>query len=144
MTTIQGYFLDDLTIGQRQESQNTVTEKDIELFAEVSGDDNPLHMDETYAVTTMFKSRIAHGMLSAGYISALLGTKLPGPGAIYMSQSLKFRAPVRIGDTVVSSVEVSDIDERRGRVTLACSCEVDGKVVVSGDAMVMVPSKDKA
>jgi 3-hydroxybutyryl-CoA dehydratase len=105
MTDIVTYF-EDLTVGQEASLSKTVTEADIVAFAEVSGDRNPVHLDAAYAATTMFKERIAHGMLSAAYISAVFGMKLPGPGAIYISQTLNFKAPVKIGDTVVATVKV--------------------------------------
>jgi 3-hydroxybutyryl-CoA dehydratase len=114
---------------------------DIEAFAEVSGDTNPVHLDEAYAQGTTFGGRIAHGMLSAAYISAVLGTKLPGPGAIYLSQTMRFRRPVRIGDTVTARATVKDLDETRGQVTLQTVCEVNGKAVVDGEAVVMVPRR---
>ncbi len=107
---MQGAYLEDLEIGQTAELRRTVTEHDIEAFAEVTGDENPVHLDEAYAAATQFKGRIAHGMLSAGYISAVLGTQLPGPGAIYVSQTLNFRRPVRIGDEVTAEVKVTSID----------------------------------
>ncbi len=137
-----GLFLEDLGIGQTAELQHTVTDADIRAFAAVSGDDNPVHLDEAYAATTPFKTRIAHGMLSAGYISAVLGTRLPGPGAIYLSQTMNFRRPVRIGDEVLTRATVSAIDAERSRVTLATVCEVGGKAVVEGEAVVMVPRRD--
>ncbi len=137
-----GLFLEDLGIGQTAELQHTVTDADIRAFAAVSGDDNPVHLDEAYAATTPFKTRIAHGMLSAGYISAVLGTRLPGPGAIYLSQTMNFRRPVRIGDEVLTRATVSAIDTERARVTLVTVCEVGGKTVVEGEAVVMVPRRD--
>ena len=139
---MQGLFLEDLSVGQSAEISHTVTDADIRAFAAVSGDNNPVHLDEAYAAATPFKTRIAHGMLSAGYISAMLGTKLPGPGAIYLSQTMSFRRPVRIGDEVTARVTVSAIDPERSRVTLATVCEVAGKAVVEGEAVVMVPRKD--
>ena len=134
-------YLEDLEAGQTAELRRTVTEADIVAFADVTGDDNPLHLDEAYAATTPFKGRIAHGMLSAGYISAVLGTQLPGPGAIYVSQTLNVRRPVRIGDEVTAEVKVAAIDPARGRVTLETACVVAGKTVVEGEAVVMVPKK---
>src|SRR6185312_1381758 len=107
---MQGAFLEELEVGQSAELKRTVAEADLVAFAEVTGDDNPLHLDEAYAATTQFKGRIAHGMLSAGYISAVLGTRLPGPGAIYVSQSLSFKRPVRIGDEVTAEAKVAAID----------------------------------
>ena len=115
-----------------------VTEADIIAFADVTGDYNPVHMDEAYASTTQFKGRIAHGMLSAGYISAVLGVDLPGPGAIYLSQSLRFRRPVRIGDEVEAKVTVAAIDADKAQVTFETVCSVEGKPVVDGQAVVMV------
>ena len=134
-------YLEDLEAGQTAELRRTVTEADIAAFADVTGDDNPLHLDEAYAATTPFKGRIAHGILSAGYISAVLGTQLPGPGAIYVSQTLTFRRPVRIGDEVTAEVKVAAIDPARGRVTLETACVVAGKTVVEGEAVVMVPRR---
>nr|WP_321394400.1 MaoC family dehydratase [Emcibacter sp.] len=135
------YFVEDLAPGQTAYLKKTVSEKDITCFAEVTGDANPLHLDEEYAATTMFKGRIAHGMLTAGIISAVLGTELPGPGAIYMSQNLKFRAPVRIGDTVTARVTVEDVIMEKKRVKLHCVCTVDDDVVMEGDALMMVPAR---
>ncbi len=137
-----GLFLEDLDVGQTAELQHTVTDGDIRAFAAVSGDDNPVHLDEAYAASTPFKTRIAHGMLSAGYISAVLGTRLPGPGAIYLSQTMNFLRPVRIGDEVRTRATVSAIDAERARVTLVTICEVGGKTVVEGEAVVMVPRRD--
>ena len=137
-----GYFLEDLTLGLSAERTHVVTEADITAFAEVSGDFNPVHMDEAFAATTPFKSRIAHGMLSAAWLSALIAGELPGPGSIYLSQSLRFRRPVRIGDEVVSRIEVTAIDAEKARVTLATVCSVGGKPVLEGEALVMAPRRD--
>ena len=134
-------YLEDLAIGQSAERRRVVTAADLDAFAAVTGDDKPVHLDEAYAATTPFGGRIAHGMLGAGYISAVLGTQLPGPGAIYVSQTLFFRRPVRIGDEVTARATVSAIDERRGRVTLATVCEVGGKPVVEGEAVVIAPKR---
>ena len=130
----------DLAIGMSVSIENTVSEQDVIDFARVSGDYNPLHMDEDYAKTTQFKGRIAHGALSASYISAILGNDLPGPGAVFMELNLKFVRPVRIGDMVTSSAEVIEMVERGSRVRLAVKGEVDGKIVMKGEALVMVPS----
>jgi 3-hydroxybutyryl-CoA dehydratase len=130
--------LEDLRIGQTAERRHMVGEGDIDAFAAVSGDTNPVHLDATYAARTRFGGRIAHGMLAASYLSALLGTELPGPGAVYVSQTLRFRRPVRIGDDVTARVTVAAIDAERGRVTLETVCLVDGKTVVEGEAVVMV------
>jgi len=144
MGTMQGHFLEDLTVGQRAELRRTVTERDLVAFAEVTGDNNPVHLDEAYAATTSFGGRIAHGMLSAGYISAVLGTQLPGPGAIYVSQTLNFRRPVRIGDEVTAEVTITAIDERRGRVTFATVASASGKTVAEGEAVVIAPKRPAA
>ena len=142
--TVQGLFFEDLSLGQSAQMSKIVTASDIEAFAAVSGDVNPVHLDEAYARTTPFQGRIAHGMLSGAYISAVIGTKLPGPGAIYLSQSLKFRRPVKIGDAVVATVTVSALDERRGHVTFVTTCQVDGKTVVEGEAVIMTPRRTPA
>ena len=135
--------LSELSEGQSESYARTVTEADIILFAGVSGDDNPVHINEEWASQTMFKGRIAHGMLSAGYISTVIGTRLPGPGSIYMSQSLKFRAPVRIGDTVTATVTIREINQEKRRLTLDTVCTGGDTTVIEGEAMVMLP-KPKA
>lgn len=138
---MQGLFLEDLSVGQTADLTRTVAEGDLAAFAEVTGDTNPVHLDAAYAAGTAFKERIAHGMLSAGYISAVIGTKLPGPGAIYVAQSLRFRRPVKIGDTVTATATVTAIDEARARVTLSTVCTVAGKAVLDGEAEIMVPRR---
>jgi 3-hydroxybutyryl-CoA dehydratase len=138
---VQGLYFDELSVGQSAETTRVVGVGDIEAFAKVSGDTNPVHMDDAYARTTSFGERIAHGMLSGAYISAVLGVKLPGPGAIYLSQSLRFRRPVRVGDPVTARVTVKALDERRGHVTFETVCQVNGKTVVDGEAVVMVPRR---
>jgi 3-hydroxybutyryl-CoA dehydratase len=135
---MQGAFLEELEVGQTAELKRTVAAGDLAAFAAVTGDSNPLHLDEAYAAATPFKGRVAHGMLSAGYISAVLGTKLPGPGAVYVSQTLSFRRPVRIGDEVTAEAKVTAIDAARGRVTIKTRCVVAGKAVVEGEAVVSV------
>jgi 3-hydroxybutyryl-CoA dehydratase len=141
---MQGQFLEDLTIGQSAELRRTVTAADIDAFAAVSGDTNPVHLDEAYAKTTPFGGRIAHGMLSASYISAVLGAQLPGTGSIYVSQTLRFRRPVRIGDEVTAQVTITAIDADKGRVTLDTRCLVAGKAVIEGEAVVMAPKRAAA
>ncbi|MGD9783409.1 MAG: MaoC family dehydratase [Hyphomicrobiaceae bacterium] len=141
MAAAKGYFIEDLKVGMESSLSKTVSEADIVAFAEVSGDRNPVHLDAAYAAGTMFKERIAHGMLSAAYISAVFGMQLPGPGAIYMSQSLAFKAPVKIGDTVVTTVKVTEIIPEKRRVKFDCVCAVSDKPVLVGEAMLMVPSK---
>jgi 3-hydroxybutyryl-CoA dehydratase len=138
---VQGFYFDELSVGQAAEMSRVVGAADIEAFAEVSGDNNPVHLDEAYAKTTTFGERIAHGMLSGAYISAVLGTKLPGPGAIYLSQSMRFRRPVKIGDLVIARATVKTLDATRGYVTLETVCEVNGKTVVDGEALVIAPRR---
>jgi 3-hydroxybutyryl-CoA dehydratase len=135
----KGKTFAELAVGMTVSIQNTVSEQDVIDFARVSGDYNPLHMDEAYAKTTIFGTRIAHGALTASYISAVLGNDLPGPGAVFMDLNLKFVRPVRIGDTVVSTAEVIEMIERGCRVKLSVKGEVEGKIVMRGDATVMVP-----
>jgi len=141
MTAAKGVFFEDLSVGQEASLSNTVSGANIVAFAEISGDRNPVHLDADYAATTMFKERIAHGMLSAAYISAVFGMKLPGPGAIYMSQTLKFKAPVKIGDTVVTTVKVAELMPEKRRARFECVCTVNDKPVVNGEAMLMVPAR---
>jgi 3-hydroxybutyryl-CoA dehydratase len=136
-----GLFFEDLSVGRSASFAKTVTDADILLFAGVSGDTNPVHIDAEHAAKSMFKERIAHGMLSASLISTVLGTRLPGPGTIYLSQTLKFRAPVRIGATVTATAEVTALDPERKRATLRTVCTVEGKPVIEGEAVVMVPSR---
>jgi 3-hydroxybutyryl-CoA dehydratase len=138
---VSGLCLEDLSIGQSAELTREVRESDLAAFAEVTGDDNPVHLDEAYAATTPFGGRIAHGMLSAGYISALIAKKLPGPGAIYLSQSLSFRRPVRIGDVVTARAEITAIDQAKARVTLTTTCLVAGKTVIEGEAVILAPRR---
>jgi len=136
-----GMCIEDLSVGQTAEFTKTVSERDIVMYAEVSGDTNPVHLDEAYAKTTMFKTRIAHGMLSAGFISAVFGTVMPGPGTIYMAQNLRFKAPVKIGDTVTARCTVTEIDLAKKRAKFDTVCLVGGKPVIEGDALLMVPSR---
>ena len=138
---MQGLYFEDLSVGHSAETTKIVGAGDVEAFAAVSGDTNPVHLDEDYARATPFQGRIAHGMLSAGYISAVLGTTLPGPGAIYLSQTLRFKRPVKIGDEVTARATITEIDEAKARVTFATTCLVNGKPVVEGEATVMVPRK---
>ena len=141
MTAIKSYFFEDLVLGQEASLSKTVGEADIVAFADLSGDHNPVHIDAAYAATTMFKERIAHGMLSAAYISAVFGMQLPGPGAIYVSQTLNFKAPVKIGDTVVTTVKVAELTPEKRRARFECVCAVDGKPVVVGEGVLMVPAR---
>jgi 3-hydroxybutyryl-CoA dehydratase len=143
MNELGGYELIDLRVGQSATFAKTITETDIVLFAAVSGDNNALHINAEYAATTVFKSRIAHGMLSASLISAAIANKLPGPGSIYLSQSLRFVAPVRAGDTVHAIIVVKEIIPARSRVVLGTDCTVNGIVVVTGEAMLLLPVADR-
>ncbi len=138
------YHIDQLQPGMSASIAKTVTETDIILFAGVSTDINPAHLDEEYAKTTMFGGRIAHGMLSAGFISAVLGNHLPGPGTIYLSQTLKFKAPVRPGDTVRATVTVREVNVAKNRVVLDTVCTVAGKVVIEGECQMMPPVRAAA
>ncbi len=139
-----GKTFDQLTIGDSDRFSKTVTDTDIYLFAGITGDFNPAHIDEAYAQGTFFKTRIAHGMLSAGFISAVIGTRLPGPGTVYMRQALDFLAPVRIGDTVTATVEVIEKMEDRKRVRLRTTCvNQEGTRVLDGEALVSPPRPPK-
>jgi 3-hydroxybutyryl-CoA dehydratase len=137
-----GKTIDELRLGDTAEFTKTISESDIYLYAGVTGDFNPAHINEPYAEKTFFKGRIAHGMLSAGFISAILGTRLPGPGTIYMKQELIFLAPVRIGDTITAKAEIIDINKDKNRVRLKTTCiNQAGKTVLDGEAMVSPPKK---
>lgn len=138
------YSFEDLELGMEASFQKTVTEADIIAFAQVSGDKNPVHLDAAYAARTIFKERIAHGMLSASYISAVFGMELPGPGAIYVSQTLNFRAPVKIGDVVTAKVKLVELIEGKRRARFECQCTVAGKAVLEGEAVLMVPARAAA
>lgn len=136
----KGFTLDELSLDQTVEYVKTVTSEDVQSFANITGDTNPVHLDAEYAAQTSFGQPIAHGMLSAGFISAAIGTQLPGPGCIYLDQSLKFRGPVFIGQQVLTRITVVDINQRRKRVTLKTECLCEGKLVVTGEATVMMPA----
>ena len=141
MNPQNGYDIEDISVGMSAGVSKTITEADILLFSAVSTDTNAVHLDEEFGKTTMFGGRIAHGMLSASLLSAVLGTRLPGPGVIYMSQSLRFMAPVRIGDTVHAKVTVKEVIAEKSRVVLDTVCTVGDKVVIDGEAMVMATSR---
>jgi 3-hydroxybutyryl-CoA dehydratase len=134
-------YFEDLRVGMVERLSKTVASSDVVGFAEVTGDRNPVHLSEHFAAKTPFGTRIAHGLYTASLISAVLGTRLPGPGAIYISQTLNFRAPVRIGDTVEVAVEVAELMPERRRARLVCTCTVGGAVVLDGEALVKVPSR---
>jgi 3-hydroxybutyryl-CoA dehydratase len=134
-------FIEDMEVGLSRNLTKIVTDEDIEMFAKVSTDHNPIHLDEDYAKATIFKGRIAHGMLTAGLVSAVIGEQLPGRGAIYLGQSLKFLGPVRPGDEVYTELTVTDVDTEKNRIRIDCQCLVDGKKVLAGEATVLVPSR---
>ena len=140
MNALHGYDIEDLSPGMTASFSKTVTDADLIAYADVIGDYNPIHLDEGYAKTTAFGGRIAHGMLSAGLISAVLGNQLPGPGTIYLGQMLKFKAPVRPGDTVTATVTVREVALEKKRVVLDAVCTVAGKVVVEGESTLLCSS----
>ena len=142
MPQLSNHTFDEIHIGQTASFQRAVSVRDIELFAEVSGDQNPVHLDEDFARTSRFGERIAHGMLTGAFISAALAMELPGPGTVYLSQSLRFRLPVKIGDEIRVELEVTEKNERRQQVTIDCKAfNQDGKVVASGSAEVLAPGE---
>ena len=139
-----GKTIDQIKVGDAAELTKTVSETDIYLYAGITGDFNPAHLNETYAQTTFFKTRIAHGMLTAGFISAILGTRFPGPGTIYLKQELSFMAPVMIGDTITAKAEVVEVVAEKNRVRLKTTCtNQQGKVVLDGEALVLAPKAPK-
>ena len=137
-------FFEDLKVGMTERLSKTVASSDVVGFAQLTGDRNPIHLSEHFAAQTTFGRRIAHGLYTASLISAVLGTRLPGPGAIYISQTLNFRAPVKIGDTVRVTVTVAELIPEKSRARLSCLCEVDGEAVLDGEALVKVPSAKAA
>lgn len=136
-------YYEDIQLGQSASMDKTVTEKDVQMFGEATGDLNPVHFDETYARSTIFRGRVAHGALSIGFISAVVGMKLPGAGTIFVSAHTDFKAPVRIGDTVVTTCTVKEIRERR-QIVLDCVCAVGDTIVVTGEALVLAPKRPKS
>jgi len=142
--TFQTLYFEDLSLGMVEVYKKTVSAADVVGFAEITGDRNPIHLSEHFAARTPFKGRIAHGLYTAGLISAVIGTRLPGPGAIYISQTLRFLAPVKIGDTVEARVEVAQLNAERRRAELICRCSVGETVVLEGEAVVKVPKREEA
>ncbi|MGA7974433.1 MAG: MaoC family dehydratase [Pseudolabrys sp.] len=140
--TLQMLYFEDLSVGMTETLQKTVDSDDVVGFAAITGDRNPIHLSEHFAAQTPFGTRIAHGLYTASLISAVLGTRLPGPGAIYISQTLNFRAPVRIGDTVEVKVMVAELMPEKCRARLTCTCSVGDEVVLDGEAWVKVPSTE--
>jgi 3-hydroxybutyryl-CoA dehydratase len=139
---LYGYRFEELQVGMSAAFSRTIGEADILMFAGVSGDTNPVHLSEAFAAGTMFGQRIAHGMLSASFISTVFGTKLPGPGCIYLSQALKFKAPVKVGDTVTARVTVKELQAEKRRAVFDTVCTVAGKTVLDGQAEIMVPARE--
>ncbi len=140
MVEIATVYYEDLKVGMHESMTHTVTERDVELFGESTGDRNPVHFDEAYARKTIFRGRVAHGALAIGFMSAVLGTKLPGAGSIFVSATTGFKAPIRIGDTVITLCTVKEIRDKR-EVVMDCRCEVNGKLVAEGEALVLAPKK---
>jgi 3-hydroxybutyryl-CoA dehydratase len=138
---LKALAFEDLRVGMRETLLKTVMDTDVVGFARLSGDDNPIHLCDTYAAGSRFGERIAHGLYTASLISAVLGTRLPGPGAVYRSQTLHFHAPVRIGEVVTVTVEVVELMPQGRKVRLACEATVDGRVVLDGEALVSVPAR---
>ena len=143
MSTPVQLFFEDLKEGMEAQLNHTITDRDVVEFAQISGDTNPVHLDEAYAKTTRFKTRIAHGSLSASFISAVIGSKLPGPGSIYVSQYLRFKAPVRIGDAVTATAVIKKLIPEKGFVEIITQCHVGELLVLDGEATVMVPKRLK-
>lgn len=137
----QSLYFEDLAVGMRETLQKTVGNEDVIGFAELSGDHNPIHLSEHFARKTRFGERIVHGLYTASLISAVIGMRLPGPGAIYISQTLNFRGPVKIGDVIDVSVEVVELVAKGRRVRLLCECRVDGQVVLDGEGVLSAPPR---
>lgn len=138
---LNGYYFEELAIGQQATVSRTITETDLRNFSGVSGDTNPMHLSEEFAKKTIFGGTIVHGMLTASLISAVIGTKLPGPGCIYMSQTLKFLAPVRVGDTVYATGTVKALMPEKKRAVITTQCFVGDTMVIDGEALIKVPSR---
>ena len=138
---LHGYYFEDLEVGMTEAYAKTLTEADIVLFAGISGDINPVHLNHEFASQTIFEGRIAHGMLTASFISAVIGTKLPGPGCIYLKQSLNFKAPVKTGDTITARVTIRELMAEKKRVVMDTVCSVGEVVVLDGEALILVSRK---
>lgn len=139
---LHGFYFEDLEVGQSDEYSRTISESDILVFAGVSGDTNPVHLNHEFASETMFEGCIAHGLLTASYISTVIGTKMPGPGCIYVGQTLKFKAPVKAGDTVTARATILEKIDDKNFVKIQTQCLVGDKVVLDGEATIMVPSRN--
>lgn len=142
LENLHGFYFEDLSVGTTDEFSKTITEADIQSFADVSGDVNPVHLNAEFAKTTPFKGCIAHGILTASFISTVIGTRMPGPGCIYVAQNLKFKAPVRAGDTVKAVCTITELNEKRKFVDIQTRCFVGEQMVVDGNATIMVPSRN--
>lgn len=141
ISELSGYFFEDLEIGMSAAYARTIGPADLVMFAGISGDTNPMHLNEEYAAATMFKGTIAHGFLCSSFISTVIGTRLPGPGCVYVGQTLKFKAPVRPGDTVTARAVITELDPGRSRAKLRTTCTVGDTVVIDGEADVLVPQR---
>ena len=142
---LHGLYFEDLKEGMRDAYAKTITDADVITFAGISGDTNPVHLNHEFASETLFEGQIAHGMLTASFISTVIGTKLPGPGCIYVSQNLRFKAPVKVGDTVTATCTVSRLIPEKRMIEMETVCSVGGKTVLDGEATILVPTKsDKA
>jgi 3-hydroxybutyryl-CoA dehydratase len=138
---VKSLDIGDLRVGMNESYSHVISDNDIRSFANISGDTNPIHLDDVYAQGTVFKKRIAHGLMSASFFSALFGTKLPGQGCVYVSQNLNFKRPVYIGDSVTAKIEITDINIKKRRIFFSTTCRVDGKVVIDGTAEIYIPPK---
>ena len=141
ISELSGYFFEELELGMTAAYARTIGPADLVMFAGISGDTNPMHLNEEYAAATMFEGTIAHGFLCSSFISTVIGTRLPGPGCVYVSQSLKFKAPVRPGDTVTARAKIIELDTGRNRAKLRTTCMVGSTVVIDGEAVVLVPRR---
>jgi 3-hydroxybutyryl-CoA dehydratase len=139
---LHGYFIEDLEVGMTDSYGKTITDADVVMFAGISGDTNPVHLNQTFAEETRFKGRIAHGMLAASFISTVLGTRLPGAGCIYLGQTLNFKAPVKVGDTVRARVTVKEVNREKQRIIVETTCTVGDKVVLDGEAKLLVNTRE--
>jgi len=139
--SVNGMLIDDIAVGMSASYSQTITDSDIKSFAGISGDNNPVHMSDEYAEQSRFGKRIAHGLISASFFSALFGTRIPGPGCVYVSQSLNFKKPVYIGDTVTASVTVVRVDKDKNRIFFDTICKVKGRIVIAGEAELYIPVK---
>ena len=138
---LHGYYFEDLQVGMDDAYAKTITDADVITFAGISGDTNPVHLNHEFASETLFEGQVAHGMLTASFISTVIGTKLPGPGCIYVSQNLRFKAPVKVGDTVTATCTVSQLIPEKCMIEMETICSVGGKPVLDGRATILVPSR---